>query len=218
MEWLPPATLAVSRERIEGSVAGPSALGDFAEALRGVPAIDRDAWVNERLGLEPPPDDGPELPGGCVPYLPCPAGSLLRLVETAAIDRSDLFVDIGAGVGRASVIVHLLTGARALGVEVQSQLVRMAQALTGRLQLGDVRFLEADAATLPEAALAGTVFFLYCPFSGARLQKVLDQLRAVAQRRPIRVACVDLPLPSCPWLEAIGAHTPELTVYRSRSS
>jgi hypothetical protein len=50
---------------------------------------------------------------------------------------------------------------------------------------GDVEFIALDAR---EAALSdGNVFFLYTPFRGALLQEVLEKLRAIAARRPIRV-------------------------------
>ena len=79
----------------------------------------RDAWVDQLFGLGAPPEDGPQLPVGCVPYLPCSVDALLRVAEHAPVRASDLFVDIGAGVGRAAALMHLLTGAPAFGVEVQ---------------------------------------------------------------------------------------------------
>lgn len=38
----------------------------------------------------------------------------------------------------------------------------------------------------------GAVFFSYCPFSDARLDRTLDVLEGIARQRPIRVCCVDL--------------------------
>src|SRR4051794_20890268 len=80
---------------------------DFRAALERVGPWDRDAWVDVVLGLDVCPDDGPELPRGCVPYLPCPVDALLRLVDEALIRPSDVLVDVGSGVGRAAVLVHL---------------------------------------------------------------------------------------------------------------
>jgi len=36
-------------------------------------------------------------------------------------------VDLGAGVGRVVMLAHLLTGARAHGIEVQKELVRIGR-------------------------------------------------------------------------------------------
>ena len=167
------------------------------------------------FGLGAPPEDGPQLPVGCVPYLPCSVDALLRLVEQAHVRASDLFVDIGAGVGRAAALVHLLTGAPAIGVEVQPALVVAARELAARLRLSDVSFVEGDAAQLAAAWAAGSVFLLYCPFSGDRLTKLLANLEPIARTRAIRVCCVDLPLPPCPWLQPMPPASLDLTTYRS---
>src|SRR3954463_7854907 len=80
----------------------------FRAALLDVPAHARDACVDSALGLAELPPDGPELPAGCVPYLPCSVDALLRVVQHAPVRATDVFVDVGSGVGRAAVLVHLL--------------------------------------------------------------------------------------------------------------
>lgn len=189
----------------------------FREALLGVPPAERDAWVDRVLGLDAVPDDGPELPRGCVPYLPCPVDALLRMVELAEVRASDVFIDVGAGVGRAAVLVHLLTGAETVGIEVQPALVRAARELQARLNASRFSPVEGDAALLTGSLTRGSVFFLYCPFSGERLEKFLDDLEAIARARPIRVCCVDLPLPPRPWLTLAAPPSGDLTVHRGVS-
>src|SRR5262249_17489089 len=142
-------------------------------ALSDVAPLDRDAWLDVALGLDAPPDDGPALPRGCVPYLPCGVDALLHVVDHAPIAKGDVFVDIGSGVGRAAAVVSLTTGASVVGVEVQPALVAAASALATRLHLQRTSFLEANAADLPGAAATGSVFFLYCPFSGSRLERFM---------------------------------------------
>jgi SAM-dependent methyltransferase len=187
----------------------------FRASLTSVPPIARDAWADRVLGLGAPPEDGPALPRGCVPYLPCSVDALLRLTEHAPVRASDVFVDVGSGVGRAAALVHLLTGARAVGIEVQPPLVAAARELATRLRLPDVSFVEGDAAQLTAALAAGSVFLLYCPFSGDRLLKLLADLESVARTRTIRVCCVDLPLPACRWLEPAPPSWVDLAIYRS---
>ena len=187
----------------------------FRALLTSVPPVAREAWVDRALGLGEPPEDGPALPRGCVPYLPCSVDALLRLTENAPVHASDLFVDIGSGMGRAAALVHLLTGATAVGVEVQPALVSAARDLAGRLHLSGVSFVEGDAADLAAPLTAGSVFLLYCPFSGHRLQTLLAALEPLARTRPIRVCCVDLPLPPCPWLEPAPPPSLDLAIYRS---
>jgi SAM-dependent methyltransferase len=205
-----------SAERIRSLIANASATpAAVRAALTRVPPAERDAWLDLVLGLDSIPGDGPELPRGCVPYLPCPVDALLRMVEHAGVQASDVFVDVGAGVGRAAALVHLLTGAAAIGIEIQPALVRASRDLTARL--GGLRFspIEGDAVQLTGSIAIASVFFLYCPFSGDRLETILNDIEPIARTRPIRVCCVDLPLPPRPWLTLASPPSGGLAVYRS---
>ncbi len=187
----------------------------FRAALLGVPPTERDAWLDLVLGLGELPDDGPELPRDCVPYLPCSVDALVRMVEQAPVRASDVFVDIGSGLGRAAALVHLLTGAAAIGVEIQPALVDAARDLASRLLVSRLSYVEGDAAKLAGLITIGSVFFLYCPFSGDRLTKVLADLELIARTRTIRICCVDLPLPPCSWLTLEPQLSGDLAIYRS---
>jgi len=189
----------------------------FRAALLDVPMGERDAWVDLVLGLDDLPGDGPALPPGGVPYLPCSVEVLLRMVDEAPVRATDVFVDVGAGPGRAIALVHLLTGAGAVGLEIQPELVHAAHDLTARLGLSRVPCIEGDAATIAPFMVHGSVFFLNCPFSGARLAKVLDGLEPIARTRPLCVCCVCLPLPPLSWLMPEPARGGELEIYRSRA-
>jgi SAM-dependent methyltransferase len=215
----------------------------FRATLASVPPGARDACVDGVLGLDGLPADGPALPSGCVPYLPCPVDTLLRVVEHAPVCAADVFVDVGSGLGRAAALVHLLTGARAVGLEVQPPFVAAARALATRLRLPDLSFVECDAAELAPALADGLaaparsagsrlpekttvadracgaerlVFFLYCPFSGDRLEKFLACLEPIARARTIHICAVDLPLPPRDWLTLASTPSPELAIYRSQ--
>jgi hypothetical protein len=205
-----------SAERIRSLVSnGLATPAVVRTALTGVPPAERDAWLDLVLGLDSIPGDGPELPRGCVPYLPCPVDALLRMVEHAGVQASDVFVDVGSGVGRAAALVNLLTGAAAIGIEIQPALVLASRDLTARLN--GLRFspIEGDAARLTGFMAIGSVFFFYCPFSGDRLEKILDDIEPIAHTRQIRVCCVDVPVPSRPWLTLVSPPYGDLAVYRS---
>jgi hypothetical protein len=199
------------RRRIEIDAHDRSA---FRAALLAVPPDARDGWLDRVLGLGAPLDDGPELPRGCVPYVPCGVDALIEIVERAEVGPSDVFVDVGSGVGRAMALVHLLTGAAVVGIEIQSRLVQAARDVA-RLVSSRISNVHGDAVELAGCIMVGSVFFLYCPFSGERLHHVLADLEAIAQTRPIRVCCVDLPLPACPWLAAAPGSSGSVAVYRS---
>ena len=200
------------RSRIERGVHEPS---EFRAALLRVPPDERDAWLDLVFGLREVPDDGPDLPRGCVPYFPCSVDALLRVVEQARVRPSDVFVDVGSGLGRAAAFVHLLTGAGVIGIEIQSGLVRAARDLSRRLGVSRVSCVDGDAVRLTGFITIGSVFFLYCPFSGDRLVKVLAELEPIARTRTIRVCCLDLPLPRCSWLTLEPWVSGDLAIYRS---
>jgi SAM-dependent methyltransferase len=190
---------------------------EFRSALLAVPYASRDAWVDVALGLGAIPDDGPELPRDCVAYLPCSVDVLLRLVERVPVQAADIVVDIGSGLGRAAALMHLLSGATVVGIEVQHALVQAAREVTDRLGLTRVSFVEGEASGLAATMPAGTVYFLYCPFSGERLARTLDGIEAVARSRRVSVCAVDLPLPQRPWLALDPQPEGDLTIHRAFS-
>lgn len=194
----------LSREPVAPSV--------FRAALTRVAPMARDAWVDRAFSIDVVPDDGPELPLGCVPYLPCPVDAVLRAVDHADVQPADVFVDVGSGMGRTAALVHLLTGATVIGVEIQSQLVRASRELMSRLRVTRFLQVEGDATRhTPD----GTVFFFYCPFGRDRLERVLDHLEDIAAAKRIRLCAVDLPVPPRPWL-SLAHPDRDLSVYRSR--
>lgn len=195
---------------------GPVARDAFRAALLEVPKVDRDAWVDELFGLEEHSfEDGPALPRGGVPYLACPVDTVLRAVDAAAMGPDDVVVDVGAGVGRAALLVHLLSGAAVVGLEVQPALVQAARERAARVPSARVSFLEGDAAELLGQMANASVFFFYCPFSGERAERARAGLEALSRARELRVCCVDWPMPECSWLERT-AEDGDLVVFRSR--
>jgi hypothetical protein len=184
----------------------------FRRALEGVAPPERDAWLDSFLGLGEIGEDGPDLPRECVPYLPCPVDALLRMVDEAGVGPEDVFVDVGSGAGRAAALVHLLTGAAVVGIEVQHALASASRELSARLPGARFTTLEGDACALA-ASVAGTVYFLYCPFSGERLARLVDTLEPIARTRALRICCVDVPLPERSWLTLQPQRRGDLAVH-----
>ena len=206
-----------SAENVRDAVLQTSCTPElFRERLLQVPTLDRDAWVDVVLGLDELPDDGPELPSGCVPYLPCAVDVLLRIAARIPVRPDDLFVDIGSGVGRAAVVMHLLTAMVVRGIEVQSGHVRAARNLVAGLGLSKVTFVQGDAVDLVEEWASATVFFLYCPFSGERLARFLQKVEMSIRDRDVYICAVDLPLPACSWLERLAPDEGDLQLYWKR--
>lgn len=149
-----------------------------------------------------------------MPYLPCGVDEILSCVSEVPVGTNDTFVDIGAGLGRVAMLVHLLAGAKAHGIEIQAPLVERAEARREALALRDVSFERTDAA---RAALSGSVFFLYAPMNGPPLVEVLANLRALARTRSIVVCTVGLEFRDVEWLTARSTRNSAVAIYDSKS-
>lgn len=191
---------------------------EFRSLLEAIPTAERDAWLDRALGLglDAAPLDGPALPRGCVPYLPCAVDAVLRAVDLAEIGPGDVFVDVGAGVGRAAAIVHLVTRARVVGVEIQPAFAEAARELAARARLDRFRVVEGDATDLEALAPEGSIFFFYCPFGAARFDVVLRAIERLARVAPRRLVTVDLPVPALPWLERRSPDGSDVVVHVTR--
>jgi SAM-dependent methyltransferase len=187
----------------------------FTAALAEIPPRERDEWLDLLWDIDELSADAPNLPRGCVPYLPCAVSTVLDALHQAGVTSDDVFVDVGSGAGRAALLAHLETGAACIGLEIQPALAHAAQARADWLRLSRLRFLEGDAADMIRFIPTGTVFFLYCPFSGDRLRRFLDGLEDVARARRIRVCCVDMAPLEAPWLARIPSSSRSIDVYQS---
>jgi hypothetical protein len=190
-----------------------------AAEIAGYDALD--VLVHGLLLSDPTPEEtvirSPEM----VQYEATPARAVLAMVDDAQIDSEDVFYDLGAGLGHIVILVHLLTGAQACGVEIEPAFCAYARVSAEELRLSGVRFVVADAREADYGE--GTVFFLFTPFRGAILHAVLGRLEEQAKRRTIRVCTYGTcthEVAKEPWLQVQHAdmvHDFRLAVFRSVS-
>ena len=152
-------------------------------------------------------------------YQPTPARHIFSLIGLTALTAADVLVDLGSGLGHVPLLVSICTGARTIGIELETSYVECAQQCAQRLNLNHVTFIRQDARTADLSI--GTVFYLYTPFTGSILSDVLDLLRREAAGRHIRI-CTYGPCTSViaeePWLEAATApEAHRITLFHSRS-
>jgi hypothetical protein len=198
----------VRADIVSGALRGAALI----ERLLAVPALEREAWVDDVLGIEEAPPDVPDLPRGSVPYLPCGVEEIVAAVLEAPVRRGDELVDLGSGLGRVAILAHLLSGARASGIEIQEPLVRRARAHCEALGLADISFVHANVA---DVVLDGSIFFLYAPFNGEVLRRVLARIEEVARRRPIVVCAAGVEFRDVPWLRPRTTSCASLMLYDS---
>jgi hypothetical protein len=179
---------------------------------RRAPA-ERDAALEALLGIG---EAGWQDPIGQdrMGYMPCAVSPVVRAVLDVPVTADDVFVDLGAGLGKAVMTVHLLTGARARGVELQPALVRRASDAARDLGLNGVSFEASDAldADLDDA----TVLFLYIPFTGDVLAGVMKRIEIVARRRPLVLCTLGFDLRGYGWIEPRPSDEFWLSIYDTR--
>jgi hypothetical protein len=177
-----------------------------------------DELVSGVLQLEEPNAGPVNRDSEIVFYQPTPARHIFRLIEQAALTATDVLVDLGSGLGHVSLLVSICTDACSIGIELESSYVERARQCAQKLNLDRVRFIQQDARAADLSS--GTVFYLYTPFTGSMMSRVLNLLRHEAATRRIRI-CSYGPCTSViaeePWIEATATPEPHrVAVFSSR--
>jgi SAM-dependent methyltransferase len=144
-----------------------------------------DLFINGLLLSRAVPNETKTREPEMVYYQQTPARIIFELVEKAQLTEEDVFYDLGSGLGQVPILVNLLSGAAAKGIEFEPAYGNYASLCAADLNLSRVTFIQADAQAADYSD--GTIFFMYTPFEGSMLQEVLAKLRGEAQRRRIRL-------------------------------
>ena len=153
-------------------------------------------------------------------YEPAPVGALLELIDRVPLTSADRFVDVGSGLGQVVLLVHLLTGVEAVGLEVMPAYVEQAKREAAALCIKGATFEHGDARSAD--LCQGTVYFLFSPFHGQMLQTVIKRLRDEALARQLTICSFGpctVPITAEDWLkieEPEMNHDFRLAVFRSR--
>jgi len=191
---------------------------EFSSPAPGLGYDDLDELMSGVLQLREPVNaaiHGPEM----VFYQPTPARHIVDLIDVGGLSETDVLVDLGAGLGHVPILASMLTGCRAIGVELERAYVESARDCVGRLALKRVAFVQQDAR---EADLsAGSVFYLYTPFTGTTLNAVVAKLKKEAEKRVIRVCtlgpCAQV-IAGQTWLTSSESpHADRITCFYSRA-
>lgn len=175
-----------------------------------------DLFINGLLLSQPIPAETKAREPEMVYYQQTPARIIFELVKKAQLTEGDVFYDLGSGLGQVPILVNLLSGAAAKGIEFEPAYCAYASQCAADLNLSRVAFIQADARTADYSE--GTVFFMYTPFEGSMLQEVLARLRKEAQRRRISLFTYGPCTPQVArqsWLKGVGDHLHKLGTFQS---
>ena len=152
-------------------------------------------------------------------YQPTPVRHILRMIQISGLSESDTLIDLGSGLGHVPILAAILTGARSIGIEVDSAYVASAGDCARNLGLDRVTFIPQNAG---DADLStGTIFYLYTPFTGETLRTALRKLQRESAHRAITV-CTLGPCTHAVakerWLSANAMPDPDrIITFRSRA-
>jgi hypothetical protein len=118
-------------------------------------------------------------------YQKTPARIVFEMSKLIGTEGKDVFFDLGSGLGQVVILLSLITGITAKGVEIESQYCDYATECALQLGLPGVEFINDDARN-PDYS-EGTLFYLYTPFKGKMLLDMMNVLQQVAQKKTIRV-------------------------------
>lgn len=159
---------------------------DLDSKVLSTPGYDNlDLFINRLICFDTMPGQTKELETGMVFYQKTPARIIFELAKKCHFTNGDVFFDLGSGLGQVAILLNLLTGVTARGIEFEPAFCRYAQDCAAALNLPEVTFINTDACKADFSA--GTVFFLYTPFTGEMLQDVLELLREESKQRMIRI-------------------------------
>jgi len=152
-------------------------------------------------------------------YQPTPARHILRMIQISGLSESDTLIDLGSGLGHVPILASILTCARSLGIEAEPAYVASAQECARHMHVRRVTFLQQNARDADLSA--GTVFYLYTPFTGDTLKTVLSKLQKESANRAITVCTLGpctLFVAMEPWLRANAMPDPnQITAFRANT-
>ncbi len=129
-------------------------------------------------------------------YKPLPWWALSRILRPNEVGPNDVFLDLGAGKGRAVFLAAArYPFKRVIGVELSEELSSVARAnmaqARDQLLCHDVEIVTSDVRDyeIPDDV---TVVFLYNPFRGQTFASVIQKLLESLDRRPRRVRVIYL--------------------------
>ena len=144
-----------------------------------------DILINGLITNQPIPEQTKNLEPEMVYYQKTPAKIVFEFVKQSHFTKEDIFFDLGSGLGQLAILVNLLTGIKAKGVEFEPSFCEYARNCAMDLNLTNVGFLNVDARKADYSE--GTIFYLFTPFKGRMLEEVLDLLKNEALQRKIKI-------------------------------
>ena len=119
---------------------------------------------------------------GEVPFVPTPINVVDKMLEMARVTPADVVFDLGSGDGAIIIRAAQKFGARGVGIEIDADLVRKAQANASREKVEHLTEFRVQDALSVDVSEATVVTLYMLPEFNAKLRPILDrQLKSGAR-------------------------------------
>ena len=117
----------------------------------------------------------PRWTDGEVPFVPTPVGVVDRMLEMARVTPADVIYDLGSGDGVIIIRAAQKFGARGVGIEIDADLVRKAQANAFREKVEHLTEFRVQDALSVDVSEATVVTLYMLPEFNAKLRPILSR-------------------------------------------
>lgn len=112
-----------------------------------------------------------------VPYVTTPQSVVNKMMKLADLSKNDVLYDLGSGDGRIPIAAAKEFGARAVGVELDSELVMMADSLATQEGVSDlVEFIQGDLFAVDFSEATVLVLYLW-PDLNLKLRPLIQKMK-----------------------------------------
>ena len=144
-----------------------------------------DVLIENLCKLEQRPEPARKIRDEMVHCELTPARAILDLLDNSGYGPEDVFCDIGAGLGQVVILVRLLSGMAAQGIEYDSAYATFANRTIDDLNLSHTKIVSGDARKV--RLTDPTIFFMFTPFIGDMMDTVLKKLKREGRKRAIKI-------------------------------
>jgi SAM-dependent methyltransferase len=135
----------------------------------------RNRSVSETVESGPKPQPGREADAV---FVPTPQDVVEKMLELAKVKRTDVVYDLGCGDGRIVVTAARKYGCKAVGYEIDPELVKLARENVAKADLGRLVTIEKKDLFTADLSGADVIALYLLPRMNARLLPQLEKLKA----------------------------------------
>jgi SAM-dependent methyltransferase len=135
--------------------------------------LDGSPWINEATGEQ-------EVYQGAFYSV------IRQIVDRLDFNKNEVFYDLGSGYGRVPLYFAITTKLNKIkGIELIEKRVNECNRVRDSLELNQVEFVKANAKEYDFSD--GDIFFMFNPFTEESLECVVNKLREISKKKPIRI-------------------------------